>query len=134
MALKREEVQKYRTAEDEKFYIGHFVTPKKKLTPKQKGLREWHFHPESNKLFVNIRLGGEIGLRKAVMDGVQMYFYPDKEGELFVNIDWMIDRTVLGPSQSAKIKELREKIFEMSKNLKGEENGQTDCQGRESCG
>ncbi len=134
MALKRDEVKQYSTKEDEKFYIGHFVTPKKKLTPKQKGLREWHFHPASNKLFVNIRLGGERGLRKAVMDGVQMYFYPDKEGELFVNIDWMIDRNVLGPSQSAKIKELKEKIFEMSKNLKGEEDGSPDQEDRSRCG
>lgn len=131
---KREDIKKYSTGTAEKFYIGHFVTPKKKLTPKQKGLREWHFHPESNKLFVNIRLGGERGLRKAVMDGVQMYFYPDKEGELFVDIDWMIDRTVLGPSQSEKIKELREKIFEMSKSLNTEANAQKHHQSRERCG
>lgn len=131
---KREDIKKYSTGTAEKFYIGHFVTPKKKLTTKQKGLREWHFHPESQKLFVNIRLGGERGLRKAVMDGVQMYFYPDKEGELFVDIDWMIDRVILGPSQSEKIKELRAKIFEMSKHLKGEENAQTDQKDRERCG
>lgn len=131
---KREDIKKYSTKENEKFYIGHFVTPKKKLTAKQKGLREWHFHPESNKLFVNIRLGGERGLRKAVMDGVQMYFYPDKEGELFVDIDWMIDRVVLGPSQNEKIKELKEKIFEMSKNLKGDTDAQADQKDRERCG
>lgn len=133
MALKRQEVQKYRTEEDERFYIGHFVTPKKKLTPKQKALREWHLHIESDKLFINIRLGGESGLRKAVMDGVQMYYYPDQNGELFVNIDWMIDRNVLGPSQTGKLKDLKEKVLKL-KTPEGEPNGQTDSESRERCG
>jgi len=110
-------VSKFSTPKDEKFYIGHFLSEKKKLTPKQKALREWHLHPDSKKLFINIRLAGERGLRKAVMDGVQMYFYPDKEGELFVNIDWMIERKIMGAKDSVKLQDLKIQVLEVNKPL-----------------
>lgn len=113
-------MEQYKIGQDEQFYIGHFNGSKTKLNAKAKALREWHFHPESEKLFINIRLGGQCGLRKAVKDGVQLYFYPNQDGEIFVNIDWMIDRGILGTKQTAKLIELKNKILQLSKEERSE--------------
>lgn len=113
-------MKQYSAKVEELFFIGHFAGRTKKLSTKQRNLREWHLYKDSKQIFINIKIAGERGLRKAVSDGVQMYFYPDKEGELFVNIDWMIDQNILGPRDTNKLKDLKKDVLEVNKPLLGE--------------
>ncbi len=113
-------MKEYSTAKDEQFYIGYFSdSKKKKLTNRDKLLREYHLHIHSQKIFINVKLGGEPGLRKAIKDGIQMYYYPDLEGQLFVDMDWMIDKKIMGPIQTLKLIELKEQILESNLSLLG---------------
>lgn len=99
---------------DEQFYIGHFGNESGvKLSDKQRKLREWHLHPDSEQLFINIRLGGQAALRKAVLQNVELYFYPDENGEIFVNAQWFIDKRIMGDKETIKLQQLQNKIIEM---------------------
>jgi hypothetical protein len=120
-------VKEYSTAKDEQFYIGYFAdNKKKKLSNKDKLLREFHLHVDSHKIFVNVKLGGEVGLRKAIKDNIQMYYYPDQNGQLFVDMDWMIDKKIMGPSQTPKMVELKQQIIESNLSLLGGEVGSSN--------
>jgi hypothetical protein len=101
-------MKQYGSKKAERFYIGHFY----ERSEKKIALSEWHLYEESKKIFVNIRIAKEQGLRQAVKDGVQLYFYPDKEGEIFVNVDWLIERNVMGSKNSEYLQEVKLKILE----------------------
>lgn len=106
-------MKQYGTKKAERFYIGHFY----QNSQKKIALSEWHLYLESKKVFINIRIAKENGLRQAVKDGVQLYFYPDKNGEIFVNIDWMIERNVMGEKNSIYLQNMKLKVLESSTNL-----------------
>jgi len=97
----------YGVSEDDLLVFGSMVLP----TVEGDIRAPWHLYPEIKKVFVIIEVGGPEARKAGQEEEHKNGAYQLKDGNIFVNIDWLIDKDFSDGFSARFLKHMKKKII-----------------------